>query len=129
MINRLKSYAVSILGNSTFHFKKLILSKVLQMRPPPTLIDLKSTETICSQAIRVERFISCFANTFGIMLTLWVSIPQNGQTHSIRRQQPTNCLSVFHHFMGLARKGLISTLSGDICIQFCISLVFIFFSR
>ena len=34
--------------------------------------------------------------------------PQNGQTHStIRRQLPTNCLSVFDHFVGLALKGLI----------------------
>ena len=27
-------------------------------------------------------------------------------TQSIRRQQPTNCLSVFSHFKGLALKGL-----------------------
>ena len=27
-------------------------------------------------------------------------------TPSIRLQQPTNCLSVFEHFMGLALKGL-----------------------
>ena len=32
--------------------------------------------------------------------------PQNVQTHSIRRQQPTTCLSVFDHFVGLALKGL-----------------------
>ena len=28
------------------------------------------------------------------------------QTQTIRRQQPTNCLSVFDHFVGLALKGL-----------------------
>ena len=28
-------------------------------------------------------------------------------TQTIRRQQPTNCLSVFDHFVGLALKGLI----------------------
>ena len=28
-------------------------------------------------------------------------------TQAIRRQQPTNCLSVFGHFVGLALKGLI----------------------
>ena len=28
------------------------------------------------------------------------------QTQIIRRQQPTNCLSVFDHFVGLALKGL-----------------------
>ena len=28
------------------------------------------------------------------------------QTQEIRRQKPTNCLRVFDHFMGLARKGL-----------------------
>ena len=27
-------------------------------------------------------------------------------TETIRRQQPTNCLSVFDHFLGLALKGL-----------------------
>ena len=27
-------------------------------------------------------------------------------THTIRRQKPTNCLSVFDHFAGLALKGL-----------------------
>ena len=27
-------------------------------------------------------------------------------TQIIRRQQPTNCLSVFDHFVGLALKGL-----------------------
>ena len=27
-------------------------------------------------------------------------------TQTILRQQPTNCLSVFDHFVGLARKGL-----------------------
>ena len=27
-------------------------------------------------------------------------------TQTIRRQQPTNCLSVFEHFVGLAFKGL-----------------------
>ena len=33
-------------------------------------------------------------------------------TQTIRRQQPTNCLSVFDHFAGLALKGLsyLSTL-------------------
>ena len=29
-------------------------------------------------------------------------------TQTIRRQQPTNCLSVFEHFVGLALKGLIA---------------------
>ena len=27
-------------------------------------------------------------------------------TQTIRRQKPTNCLSVFDHFVGLVRKGL-----------------------
>ena len=36
-------------------------------------------------------------------------------TQTIRKQQPTNYLSVFDHFMGLALKGLISmqSPSGD----------------
>ena len=29
-------------------------------------------------------------------------------TQTIRRQKPTNCLSVFDHFVDLARKGLIA---------------------
>ena len=35
-------------------------------------------------------------------------IPQNGQTHSKRfiGELPTNCLSVFDHFVKLALKGL-----------------------
>ena len=35
--------------------------------------------------------------------------PQNGQTHSrnsLAKQKPTNCLSVFDHFVWLALKGL-----------------------
>ena len=34
------------------------------------------------------------------------------QTQTISRQQPTNCFSVFDHFVGLAFKGLISVLYG-----------------
>ena len=33
------------------------------------------------------------------------------RTHTIRRQQPTNCLSMLDHFVGLAFKGLIYCLS------------------
>ena len=40
------------------------------------------------------------------VLTLEVSTPENGHTQTIRRQQPTNCLSVFDHFVTLALKGL-----------------------
>ena len=45
---------------------------------------------------------------FLLILTLEASTPQNGQTHSktIRLQKPTNCLSVFDHFVGLALTGL-----------------------
>ena len=31
-------------------------------------------------------------------------------TQTIRREQPTNCLSVFDHFAGLERKGLTPAL-------------------
>ena len=37
-------------------------------------------------------------------LTLSTPSAQNGPTHS--NNLPTNCLNVFHHFMGLGRKGL-----------------------
>ena len=41
------------------------------------------------------------------LLTLSAPTPQNGQTHSnIRRLLPTNCSSVFDHFVGLALKEL-----------------------
>ena len=30
------------------------------------------------------------------------------QTQNIRRQKPTNCLSVFDHYVGLMLKGLIA---------------------
>ena len=33
----------------------------------------------------------------------------NKHAKTIRRQQPTNCLSVFNYFVGLALKGLILT--------------------
>ena len=63
-------------------------------------------------------------------LTLLVPISQNGQTHqTIRRKLPTNCLSVFDHFVGLALKCLnvdltLILLSNPrsislLCTQFC----------
>ena len=42
--------------------------------------------------------------TVSTVLTLLAPISQNDQTHS--NNLPTNCLSVFDHFMGLALKGL-----------------------
>ena len=39
-------------------------------------------------------------------LTLKVPTPHNGQTQTIRRQLPMNCLSMIDHFVGLALKGL-----------------------
>ena len=44
----------------------------------------------------------CFHET----LTLQARTPQNGHTWTIRRLLPTNCLSVFDDFVGLALKGL-----------------------
>ena len=45
------------------------------------------------------------------LLSLLVSTRQNGKhTQIIRRKKPTNCLSVFDYFMGLALKGLIIKL-------------------
>ena len=41
-----------------------------------------------------------------VYLTLQAKTPQNGQTHSICPLLPTNCLSVFDHFLELALKGL-----------------------
>ena len=44
-------------------------------------------------------------------LTLWASTPQNGQTHSL----PSNCLSVFDKFWGLALKRLIMVQVSKYC--------------
>ena len=41
-------------------------------------------------------------NTLSANPTKWSNTPK-----TIRRQEPTNCLSVFDHFGGLALKGLI----------------------
>ena len=35
-------------------------------------------------------------------------------TQTIRRQQPTNCLSLFDHFVGLALKGLSNSFVNQI---------------
>ena len=42
------------------------------------------------------------------ILTLHARTPQNGQTHS--DNLPTNCLSLFDHFVGLALKELMYNL-------------------
>ena len=39
-------------------------------------------------------------------LTLYAPIPQNSQTHWNNLSKPTNCLSLFDHFVGSAHKGL-----------------------
>ena len=39
-------------------------------------------------------------------LTLYVPSTKSGQTQSIYRPLPKNCLSVFDHFVGLTLKGL-----------------------
>ena len=48
-------------------------------------------------------------------LTLYASIPQNGQTHSNNSSGnlPTYYLSVFDHFVGLVLKGLIILMVTD----------------
>ena len=45
-------------------------------------------------------------------------------TETIRCQQPTNCLSIFDHFVGLALKGLSLTLVNNIH-TFTVSISFI----
>ena len=42
-------------------------------------------------------------------------------TQTIRQLLPTNCLSVFDHFVGLALKGLMSLRLILFCISDCIS--------
>ena len=64
---------------------------------------LVSTRTITIILISFPFFwVFPFANTRD--LTLQVSTPQNGHSHS--NIMPTNCLSVFYHFVGLALKRL-----------------------
>ena len=43
-------------------------------------------------------------------------------TQTIRRQQPTNCLSLFDHFVGLALKGLYSSSNVLVRSQQCNTL-------
>ena len=46
------------------------------------------------------------------LVILKAPTPQNGQTHkTIRWLFPTNCLSVFEHFVGLALKGIRPTVA------------------
>ena len=37
-------------------------------------------------------------------------------TQTIRRQQPTNCLGIFDHFVGLALKGIILQQATDLTL-------------
>ena len=59
------------------------------------------------------RYIICAYFHLSICLTFEAPTPQNGQTHSIRWQQPTNCLSVFDHFVGMVLKGLTLGSAND----------------
>ena len=50
-----------------------------------------------------------YTSIFHSILTLQAPTPEDGQTHSNNssaNEQPTNCLSMFDHFVGLAVKGL-----------------------
>ena len=50
-----------------------------------------------------------YTSIFHSILTLQAPTPEDDQTHSNNssaNEQPTNCLSVFDHFVGLAVKGL-----------------------
>ena len=49
--------------------------------------------------------------TLNFLLTVKMSTPKMVKhTQTIHRQKPTNCLSVFEHFVTLALKGLISRM-------------------
>ena len=47
-------------------------------------------------------------------------------TQAIPQQQSMNCLSVFNHFVGLAREGLIWKTSGNVFLEYLESEFFIF---
>ena len=51
------------------------------------------------------------------------------QTQTIRQQQPTYCLNVFDHFVGLALKGLINNCRGKSALCAFSSSIFIYFFR
>ena len=66
-------------------------------------------ELIKKMTVNISNHISKLPFEFGkgkILKTLQAPTPQNGQTQTIRQEQPTNFLSVFDHFVGLALKGL-----------------------
>ena len=74
---------------------------------------------ICDNHAAVSTFIK---------LTLYSPTPQNGQTHS--HNLPTNCLSVFDHFVGMALKGLILQSGEDdesLVINFQSQKVYLFY--
>ena len=69
--------------------------------------------------------MKCVNPRFHNFLTLYVPNQQNGQTQTIRRPLPTNCLIVFDHFVGLALK-VLKTLRSKIeaeiennCLSHC----------
>ena len=60
-----------------------------------------------------------FSRTFDLLLLNPLSANPTKWSNTlktIRRQKPTNCLSVFDHFVGLALKGL--TLVYMFCLKF-----------
>ena len=48
-----------------------------------------------------------FILRFGILILLRQPRKMVKHTQTIRQQKPTNCMSMFDHFVGLAPKGLI----------------------
>ena len=67
---------------------------------------------IRSYSIRMRENADQNNSEYGHFLTLKAPISQNGQTHSnnLSAKLPTNCLSVFDHFVGFTLKGLSSDI-------------------
>ena len=66
-------------------------------------------EIIISNEICGDHRITLFKRFRTYLCELTLEVPTHKTVkhpQTIRRQQPTNCLSVFEHFVGLALKGL-----------------------
>ena len=89
--------------NTTMGWYRLIKYPILQQKNDPNnVLGVKSNFKII--------------NPLSANPTKWSNISKQFvgiSTQTIRRQKPTNCLSVFEHFAGLALKGLRRNLSEN----------------
>ena len=80
---RIKFFAISTMGKIEFHRQLLYIKKINLGRPPQTKHTTeKSREPIKEILAKISFTESNFHKKISVNLTLYVPIPQNGQTHS-----------------------------------------------